>query len=250
MTAQRIIHPTADGSDTIAVPSLGVTYHSKHGAIQESLHVYIETGMRYRLSSDFLLPPQKEPDAQNLNALSTANRPPLRILEMGWGTGLNALLTLKEAIATSVPIWYYAVERYPLPPEQVAALNYTSLLNEPTLESAFFQMHDASWNEEITLHPLFTLHKADGCITTTALPGMFHLIYYDAFDPGAQPELWQTSLFSHLYEQLLPQGALVTYCCKSTVRRALQQAGFATEKLPGPPGKREILRAVRPPLLS
>lgn len=202
---------TADGSHTIAIPDLKVTYHSTHGAIQESLHVFIQAG------------------------LQVIQAPLVRIFEMGFGTGLNALLTMKYA---TIPVYYYSVERFPLTEEEVAGLSYGNTL------------HQHPWNEDVKISEQFTLHKAHGSLLAITPLQTFHLIYYDAFAPAAQPELWTKEVFEKLYSFLEPGGILVTYCSKGDVRRAMLAAGFIVEKLAGPPGKREMLRARRPIQLS
>lgn len=208
---KRELQITADGSHTVSIPDMQVTYHSRHGAIQESRHVYIEAGL-----------------------MALAHNP-IRIFEMGFGTGLNALLS---CMYTSRTIYYYSVERFPLTPVETVGLNYdTTLL--PLL-------HQAPWNEDVRIAPHFTLHKAHRSLLEVAPAHTFHIIYYDAFAPSAQPELWTQTVFEKLYHLLEPGGILVTYCSKGDVRRAMLGAGFTIEKLAGPPGKREMLRASRP----
>jgi len=216
---QRIIQTTADGSPTIAIPDMRVTYHSRYGAVQESRHVFIEAG---------LMPMLQQHET-------------LRIFEMGFGTGLNALLTLEQAIAQAQAVFYQAVEKYSLCSEEWQALDYS-----PVLPKAYFTaLHQCKWNEPAAIHPFFTLNKSNTPLQEfkTTLP--FHLIYYDAFAPAAQPELWTQQVFEQLYTMLLNGGVLVTYCSKGDVRRNMLAARFKVEKLAGPPGKREILRAIK-----
>ncbi|WP_343669370.1 tRNA (5-methylaminomethyl-2-thiouridine)(34)-methyltransferase MnmD [Chitinophaga sp.] len=203
---KRELQVTADGSHTIAIPDMNVTYHSTHGAIQESMHVFIHAG------------------------LQAVQAPAIRIFEMGFGTGLNALLTLQYA---TTPVYYYAVEQFPLTATEVEGLNYGNA------------MHHYPWNEDVKISDQFTLHKAHTSLMTVTPAQTFHLIYYDAFAPAAQPELWTKAVFEKLFSFLEPGGILVTYCSKGDVRRAMLAAGFAVEKLAGPPGKREMLRAIR-----
>lgn len=201
---KRELQLTADGSHTIAIPDMNVTYHSTHGAIQESMHVFIQAG------------------------LQALQLPAVRIFEMGFGTGLNALLTMQHA---DIPVYYYAVEQYPLTAEEVEGLSYGN------------ELHAYPWNEDVKMNEQFTLHKAHVSLLSVQPEQEFDLIYYDAFAPGAQPELWTREVFEKLYGMLAAGGILVTYCSKGDVRRAMLAAGFKVEKLAGPPGKREMLRA-------
>lgn len=219
---QRQLQLTQDGSHTIAITGSGITYHSTHGAIQESQHVFIQAG---------LLP--------LLHEYST-----LRVFEMGFGTGLNALLTLQQAVNCNRPVHYTTAELYPLQAHEYNTLNYCTLLQAPQMQPYFTAMHQA-WNKETAIHPLFTLHKLQQSIEDVNLPAKCHLVYYDAFAPDDQPALWTEKIFAQMFAMLENNGILVTYCSKGSVRRALQAAGFMVAKLPGPPGKREITRAVK-----
>lgn len=215
----RIVQTTADGSPTIAIPDMQVTYHSRHGAVQESRHVFIQAG---------LLPLLKQYDV-------------LHILEMGFGTGLNALLTLEQAITQEQAIYYEAVEKYPLNMDEVKGLNYT----KPLPHAYFKALHQCHWNEPVAIHPFFTLLKSHISLQDFKAKAPFHLIYYDAFAPAAQPELWTAQIFEQLYDMMETEGILVTYCSKGDVRRNMLAASFKVEKLAGPPGKREMLRAIK-----
>jgi len=217
---ERRIIKTADGSDTVAIPEMNVSYHSKHGAIQESMHVFIEAGFQY--------------------IINQSTNKPINIFEMGFGTGLNAFLTAIEATEKGIKVYYEAVEQFLLSKEEVDELNYTDVLNHKDL---FRQMHECKWNEEIVLNEYFTLKKINENLIHYSTNQPFNIIYYDAFAPTAQPELWTEEVFKKLHSMLLPDGVLVTYCSKGSVRRAMQAAGFAIEKIPGPPGKREMVRA-------
>ncbi|MEO8404637.1 MAG: tRNA (5-methylaminomethyl-2-thiouridine)(34)-methyltransferase MnmD [Chitinophagaceae bacterium] len=218
----REIILTEDGSHTVSVPEMNVTYHSVHGAIQESMHVFIDAGFR-----------------------QFSDQAELRIFEMGFGTGLNALLTLIEAEKTKQQIDYTSIELFPLQAKEIGKLNYCGQLNCKDLEPVFTQLHQCDWEKEIQITEHFTLQKLNTSLSafnpSTLQP--FHLIYYDAFAPSAQPELWTTEIFEKLYNLLNNKGALVTYCSKGGVRRAMKAAGFAIEKIPGPPYKREMVRA-------
>jgi tRNA U34 5-methylaminomethyl-2-thiouridine-forming methyltransferase MnmC len=219
----RVIFVTNDGSSSIEVPSLNVTYHSRHGAINESLHVFINAGLLYWNEQN----PQQEG---------------CRIFEMGFGTGLNALLTLMEAERTQRRIIYHAVELYPLEEGMISQLNYCDQLQRPDLKNAFLELHSWEWEEEKAMTSFFTLRKSGISLSEYSSATAYDIIYYDAFAPNAQPELWTKEIFEQLYKMLLPGGLLVTYCSKSEVRRAMKAAGFTVEKLPGPPGKREMVR--------
>jgi tRNA U34 5-methylaminomethyl-2-thiouridine-forming methyltransferase MnmC len=219
---KREVIRTADGSNTISIPELNVTYHSRHGAIQESMHVFIEAGLHFTLDS----PEQHET---------------IRVFEMGFGTGLNAFLTALDAAQKQRKIHYTAVEQYPLTLEEASQLNYTETLRHKDL---FTSLHRCPWNEDITLTNYFTLRKEQTSLFSFSTTQPFNLIYYDAFAPAAQPELWTEDVFEKLYRMLTPGGILVTYCSKGDVRRAMIAAGFTVAKLPGPPGKREMLRGM------
>jgi tRNA U34 5-methylaminomethyl-2-thiouridine-forming methyltransferase MnmC len=222
---------TKDGSHTIEGDG-GITYHSIFGALQESRHIFIDAGLRALIGET--------------PAGSKAGATPIRIFEMGLGTGLNALLSMLEAVDTCRPILYETVETTPLPLSMIRELNYCRLLGRPEWEPLFEQLHASPWETEITIHPNFTFFKTRSDGKDYILRQKTHLVYYDAFDPVAQPELWTPTVFERLYPQLAPGALLVTYCCKGLVQRALRSAGFLTEKVPGPPGKREILRAKKP----
>lgn len=214
---KRII--TGDGSSTIYVPEFDEHHHSTFGAITESMHVYIKAGL------------------QALNPSQNA----VSIFEAGFGCGLNALLTSMEAIHDNRTITYYAVELYPVSAPMVSQLNYAEIVggNSTALFSA---IHAAEWNTAVEIHKNFTLFKISTDLTTY-LPGFcYDAIYFDAFAPEKQPEMWSEEIFSRLYKQLNPGGLIVTYCAKGEVRRRMKSAGFLMERLPGPPGKREILR--------
>lgn len=216
---------TGDGSATLYVPALNEHYHSHHGARQESRHVFIEAGLRPLLAGG----PAKQ-----------------RILEVGLGTGLNALLTLEAALGSGVAIAYDGLETYPVPPALVAALQPEwDALGEP-LSTLFAQLHAAPWNQPQELTPGFTLTKMEQALEKARLPpACYHLIYFDAFAPEKQPELWTEAVFAQLYAAAAPGAVLVSYCAQGQFRRSLRAAGWLTEKLPGPPGKREMTRAVK-----
>ncbi len=225
---KRELQITSDGSHTLWVPQLNATYHSTFGAIGESEHVFIQAGLRHLLLTGRF-------EEKSL----------VRVFEMGFGTGLNALLSYREIREKQQGLYYQAVELYPLPPEEVSGLNYASLLHHQPLSSFFASLHAAPWNEDVAIEDSFTLHKSDVSIADIQITQPFHLVYFDAFAPDVQPELWTAAVFQKMYDSLYDGGALVTYCSKGAVRRTLQSVGFTVEKLKGPPGKREIIRAVK-----
>ncbi|MFT3677915.1 MAG: tRNA (5-methylaminomethyl-2-thiouridine)(34)-methyltransferase MnmD [Chitinophagaceae bacterium] len=221
----RKIIVTADGSHSIQVEGTALTYHSLHGAIQESRHVFIEAGL-----APWLQQQQKQ----------------LRIFEMGFGTGLNAWLTWLQARQAQQSIYYTSIEQFPLTEQQANSLNYCAQLGLPQWQPDFLSMHSCAWNSEHMLDSRFTLYKIQSSLTTLSLSTEpFHLFYFDAFAPTAQPELWTEEIFSKLFALAAPGATLLTYCSKSVVRRAMQAAGWQVSKLPGPAGKREMVRAAR-----
>ena len=166
----------------------------------------------------------------------------ITVFEAGLGTGLNALLTAKTAAKNSINVVYYAVDLYPLPVEIYSRLNYAALLQEPELYKMIMQ---TGWEQLLFITPFFKLHKSKTDLLSYAFKTKADVIYFDAFAPEDQPEMWSDAIYNKMYEVLEPGGILVTYCSKSIVRKGLQQAGFVIEKLKGPPGKREIIRAVK-----
>ena len=219
---------TADGSATLFVPALNEHYHSQHGARQESAHVFIRHGLEPLLAADF--------DAAR----------PLCILEIGLGTGLNALLTLEAARAAGVSIEYDGLETYPLPPAVVAALQPEWDQLGALQSATFAALHVAPWDTAVALQPGFRLQKLHQPLEAAVLPtAHYHLIYFDAFAPSTQPELWSDAIFRQLYAAAAPGAVLVSYCAQGQFRRNLRAAGWRTERLPGSPGKREMTRAVK-----
>ena len=215
------LEQTADGSYTLYVPELDEHYHSVKGALTESQHIFIDMGLKH----------------------SSVTAP--HILEIGLGTGLNCVLTLLEAKESQRHVHYTGIERYPLNEEIIRKLNYPSIIGKEC-EEDYFAIHQAPWEEDVCLSPWFTLHKLEGDFTHYSFEQKYDIIYFDAFAPEKQPEMWEQSLFDNLYQVLNEGGILTTYCAKGVVRRMLQTAGFKVERLPGPPGgKREILRATK-----
>lgn len=218
---KRKIITTADGSKTIQIEDWNEQYHSIHGAVQEAYHVFIKHG------------------------LSTFKNETVSLLEIGFGTGLNALITLVEAKKTGLQIRYEGVEAYPVTIEEVNALNYIETLGFDTYKDSFAKMHQSNWGEEIELAPNFKLLKNKLDFKEITHQNLFNLIYFDAFGFRVQPELWSVAIFKKMYTALKDEGVLVTYSAKGSVRRAMQEVGFTVERLPGPPGKREMLRATK-----
>lgn len=221
---QRKLILTGDGSHTISMPELNVTYHSIHGAIQESKHVFIEAGLKS------LLPVE-----------GTA----LNVFEMGFGTGLNALLTIIESERLQRKIYYETVEQFPVDTGEVRSLNYCEQLDREDLQPIFEQLHSCEWEKKVNITENFGFNKSRTNLLNLETSETFELIYFDAFAPNTQPELWTNEIFEKMFAMLEPGGILVTYCSKGDVRRAMQAAGFIVEKLPGPRGKREMTRALR-----
>ncbi|SDB19027.1 tRNA U34 5-methylaminomethyl-2-thiouridine-forming methyltransferase MnmC [Flavobacteriaceae bacterium MAR_2010_188] len=219
---KREIITTADGSKTIKILDWDEQYHSVHGAINEANHVFIKHGLQYFKDS------QK-------------TEKPIRILEIGFGTGLNALLTLNYSITNSLGIEYCGIEAYPVQNSEIEELNYPVLVGaDPNI---FSEMHQIEWEKPSFLSPTFSLTKKKMFFQDIEFIDEFDLIYFDAFGARVQPDLWEQIIFDKMFTALSLNGVLVTYCAKGSVRRAMISSGFKVERLPGPPGKREMLRA-------
>ena len=216
---KRKVIITADGSATIQIEDLNEQYHSLHGAVQEARHVYINAG------------------------LARLEQGEIRLLEIGFGTGLNAFMTYLNAVERKLKVHYTGVEAYPISSEEIKQLNYVSILNAENKAHIFDKLHTAVWENEVAIDDQFTLRKQKKDFLSIAEHNAYDLIYFDAFGAGAQPELWSENLFSKMYTALRPDGILTTYAAKGSARRAMQNVGFVVERLPGPPGKREMLRA-------
>lgn len=218
------IETTADGSPTLYRQDLDEHYHSVKGALAESRHVYVDSGWKL--------------------AAASSGGNPVRVFEVGFGTGLNAALTAEAALEARVPTEYYSVELYPLSP--ATSTLYAETLSEP-LRDTFQSANSAPWQQSSRINPYFSLIKLEDSLLTMELPTQLDVIYFDAFAPEKQPEMWQESVFRKIYHAMNPGAILTTYCAKGAIRRLLATIGFKTERLPGPPaGKREILRATRP----
>ncbi len=218
---KRKIITTADGSKTIQIEDWNEQYHSVHGAIQEAMHVFILHGLFCFLES----------------------HKPISILEIGFGTGLNAFITLLESEKSNLHINYTGVEAYPVTQEEVDALNYSEQLK--TNNTLFSKLHQCNWEVLHHITPKFSLTKQQKFFKEIDAVAEYDLIYFDAFGARVQPELWTEGVFELMYKALKTKGVLVTYSAKGSVRRAMQAVGFSVEKLPGPPGKREMLRATK-----
>jgi len=218
---KRQIITTADGSKTIYLKDWNENYHSKHGAILEARHVFIHHG---------------------LHALQLQS---INLLEIGFGTGLNALITLMEADGNNFDVNYTGIEAFPVSPAELMDLNYVEELNAKAYSRQFQKMHNATWEIRYHIQPNFTMHKKKMDFHNVSSVNAYHLIYFDAFGPRVQPELWTSTIFNKMYTALKSGGILVTYSAKGSVRRNLQEVGFVVERLPGPPGKREMLRACK-----
>jgi tRNA U34 5-methylaminomethyl-2-thiouridine-forming methyltransferase MnmC len=211
-----------DGSHTLFVPALNEHYHSVFGAIAESRHIFIEAGFNFvRQSAE-----------------------KIKILEIGFGTGLNALLTLIESLKDDVVVEYTAIELYPLKEDIYSRLNYPEQLEFQGARQLLLKLHSMPWNEKFNLLKNFSLFKINTALSDYQPENQaFNLIYFDAFGPDVQPEMWTLGIFRKMASCLRAGGVLVTYSTKGTVKRNLIETGFSIEKLPGPLGKREILRA-------
>ncbi|QOD60325.1 tRNA (5-methylaminomethyl-2-thiouridine)(34)-methyltransferase MnmD [Polaribacter haliotis] len=215
---KREILITSDGSTTIHLPDWDEQYHSKNGSINETYHVFIESGLKL---------------------VSTEE---VSILEIGFGTGLNAFITYLEA---KKPINYVGVEAYPVTAEEIEKMNFISVLDAKEENAIFDKMHEVSWEEKHQITDNFSLTKRKQFFEDITDEDTFNLIYFDAFGARVQPQLWTEEIFAKMFTSLKENGILVTYSAKGSVRRAMQAVGFTVERLPGPPGKREMLRAVK-----
>lgn len=221
---KREIINTGDGSTTIHLPEWNEHYHSIHGAIQEARHVFIEMGLKKVLAT---------------------GKSSISLLEIGFGTGLNALVTWQETQNVPVKITYTGIEAYPVEEPEVKELNFSAEIRENKAQEIFAQLHSLPWEIPVKLTPDFILHKQKKFFQDITDREEYDLVYFDAFGARVQPELWTAAIFSRMYEALIPGGILVTYAAKGSVRRAMLEVGFKVEKLPGPPGKREMLRATK-----
>ena len=206
-----------DGSHTIYRKDIDETYHSRHGAVQEALHVFISKGLKEVEKS----------------------KRPINILEVGFGTGLNALLT---CVNSTSEVNYIGLEANPLSIKVLDSLNYDATVIEDNSQEVFKNIHNSPWETLCSITSLFSIKKVETTIQNFEITQPIDLVYYDAFGPNSQAEMWDISIFEKIYKAMRPQGVFVTYCAKGQVRRDLKSVGFVMERLEGPPGKREMLR--------
>ena len=230
---KRTLIKTGDGSFTLQLEGWNEQYHSKHGAIAEALHVFIKEGLYHWCSQ---------------NHFSTVS-----ILEIGFGTGLNCFLTFLKAEKEGWQINYIGVEGFPLGLEEASSLKYASTLSDrypgknlQETENIFSRLHEVPWEKEEGITSDFFLTKQQKKFSEITDQAKFNIIYFDAFGIRVQPELWTETIFQKMYEALKPNGILVTYAANGNARRAMQAVGFSVERLPGPPGKKEMMRAIKP----
>lgn len=212
---------TGDGSHSLLNEALNETYHSRHGAVRESQHVFIEHGLHYLIEKQ--------------------QRQFVSVLEVGFGTGLNALLTINEAILKNSKVGYTSLETFPIPPEIWTTLNY------PDPHHVLRELHQAKWQSWVDINSNFKLLKLEESLQEIELePQQYDLIYFDAFAPNKQPELWELKILEKVAGTIRSGGIFVTYCAKGQLKRDLKTLGLIVESLPGPPGKREMVRAIKP----
>ena len=221
---KRHIITTGDGSKTIQIEAWNEQYHSIHGAIQEAIHVFIKHGLNHVVS---------QTQSQTLS-----------ILEIGFGTGLNAFLTADQADSHDYKINYVGVEAYPVSFNEISQLNYAEMISGE-INTIFNTLHKVSWEAEHQITPSFSLTKQKKLFSDITDKHLYNIIYFDAFGARVQPELWTEVMFKIMYKALKYNGVLVTYSAKGSVRRAMQAVGFNVERLEGPPGKRHMLRATK-----
>ena len=228
MDESHYIVATEDGSNSIFSKKFGVAYHSLYGAVEESMHVFLSAGV---------------------SKVCESGKRNIKILECGFGTGLNALLSYQSTYHfQDLKIRYRAVEAYPIPLHLVKRLNYPEYLKRPELIPIFDRLHNCQWEKEIQFNPYFYFEKNLMHFEDITYMSQFDLIFYDAFAPKQQDNLWQDEMMQKLYNSMKPQAILCTYCAKGSFKRALKRAGFVVEALPGPTRKREITRAYKEPV--
>ncbi|MFN8303814.1 MAG: tRNA (5-methylaminomethyl-2-thiouridine)(34)-methyltransferase MnmD [Saprospiraceae bacterium] len=214
---------TQDGSHSVFSEQFGVTYHSRFGAVTESAHVFINAGLRYM----------------------AAVQRDIAILEVGLGTALNAFMTWLEAERRNLSVRYTALEAYPVGLEEAEQFNYAGQLKAPERQKDFMALHQCAWGVPMAFSEQFVFEKKLQTLETFSAEAAYDVVYFDAFAPQAQPELWTEAVFAAMYKALRPEGILVTYCAQGHFKRTLKKAGFSVERLQGPPGKREMTRATR-----
>ena len=210
---------TEDGSSTLYRPDLDEHYHSIHGAVQESMHVFIDAGLKKCTSNS------------------------LKIMEIGFGTGLNALLTILNA--DNKQIIYHTIEKYPLNKDIINDINYPYIINSEKAANYFKKIHETPWNTDCNIDTNFILKKIEVDLLEHNFEEGYDLIYFDAFAPNKQPELWNEDIFQKLFKSMNFNAILTTYCAKGSIRRTMISCGFKVERIAGPPGKREMLRGIK-----
>lgn len=219
------IQITSDGSHTIKSEQFGALYHSAHGSFQEAIHIFINNG------------------------IASSNLKELAIFEMGFGSGLNAIANYFYAKNNEIKVNYVCIEAYPISLSIAEQLNYNTFFNESEFETVFRQMHTLPWNEKYQISPLFSFlkisQKIEDYLLESHFPNTFDMIYYDAFSPNDQQNLWEKAIFEKMYKSLKAGGFLITYCAQGHVKRTLKSLNFVVQALPGPIGKREITKAVK-----
>ena len=222
---EREIRTTSDGSKTLYINDLDENYHSHHGALQEAVHVFIKNG---------------------LNSVYFYE---INILELGFGTGLNVLVTINDFLKNDKNhiINYYTIEKYPVKEDEVLELDYSHFFEDPKIKNIYQQIHTCNWNEKTEILPNFFFTKFN-CdffeLKNLELPKI-NLVYYDCFGARVQPDLWEKPLFEMVADKMEVGSLLTTYSSKGSVRRILQELNFKVEKMAGPPGKREMINAIK-----
>ncbi len=214
------LYKTNDGSHTLYVKELDEYYHSIHGAVNESIHIFLNSAFSFHSATD------------------------VSIFEMGLGTGLNAFLTMIRAEEEQRSAVYHAIEKYPLSQGLINQLNYAELFSGSKIQW-FDQIHSCGWEKDNQLTEFFTIRKIKADLVSYEMHDKYDIIYFDAFAPDKQPDLWTGDIFRKLFDSMRPAGILATYSSKGSVRRTMESCGFQVEKLPGPPGKREMLRGAK-----
>lgn len=216
---------TGDGSHSLRNLALDENYHSWNGAVTESRYVFVDMGLK--------------------KALELHSK--IKILEVGLGTGLNAALSLAYAVEQNIELSYIGLETFPIQQNLLKKLNFPEHFNQ--VEQATFQkLIESNWDHWIEINKDVRLYKCTQSIhegNKLPIQDKVNLIYYDAFGPEKQPDMWQASIWDFCFEKLEDNGILVTYCAKGQFKRDLKQSGFIVESLPGPPGKREMVRAIK-----
>jgi len=225
---------TADGSHTLYIPEMEEHYHSVNGAIQESLHVYIEAGLNH-----YFFETHRHIEHIDIHIENKS----INVLEFGFGTGLNAFLTIIEAEKRNLQINYITIEKYPLPEAITNQLNYAKEFPEK-FQAYFSQIHACEWENFARISTHFQIKKIQADFSDFQFEDNYDVIFYDAFAPDKQSDVWSQEIFNKIFQHTNPEGILTTYCAKGNIRRMMQAAGFQTERIPGPPGKREMLRAL------